>query len=41
MRGVAQRLVQSGAVEAELMSAAVSRFGDTPNSTGTWSAADW
>ncbi|MGC4152804.1 MAG: ATPase, T2SS/T4P/T4SS family [Propionicimonas sp.] len=30
MRGVAQRLVQSGVVEAELMSAAVSRFGDTP-----------
>ncbi|MCA0250952.1 MAG: GspE/PulE family protein [Actinobacteria bacterium] len=30
MRGIAQRLVESGAVEAELMSAAVSRFGDTP-----------
>ena len=29
MRGVAQRLVQSGVVEAELMSAAASRFGDT------------
>ncbi len=30
MRGLAQRLVLSGAIEAELMSAAVSRFGDTP-----------
>ena len=30
MRGLAQRLVQAGAVEAEVMSAAVSRFGDTP-----------
>ena len=30
MRGLAQRLVQAGAVEAEAMSAAVSRFGETP-----------
>ena len=30
MRGLAQRLVQAGAVEADVMSAALSRFGDTP-----------